>query len=311
MSEQKGPRGRGAKGPREERRSRMEAPGDEGGAARSLADAARPYRAAFAARFSTLLEYRGAAVAGVATQLWWGGIKVMILAAFYQAGLETAVPLSLSGAITYTWTAQALFALVPWTADPEVVQAVRSGGVSYDNLRPVDAYGFWFARSAGWLAARALPRALMLGAAAGFGLRFVGLTAWAWQAPASWAAALAFVISLGLALVVSTAVLMLLNITVVALLDERGVNALAAPFILVLSGNLLPLSLYPDGVSQLLELSPLAGILDTPLRIYLGTLSGQAAALGLLLQLFWASVIVLIGRASLAVALRRLEVQGG
>ena len=43
----------------------------------------RPYRAAFAARFQLMLQYRAAALAGFATQCWWGGLKVMIFAAFY------------------------------------------------------------------------------------------------------------------------------------------------------------------------------------------------------------------------------------
>ena len=41
-------------------------------------DAARPYFAAFASRFLLMLQYRAAAVAGFATQCWWGAIKVMI-----------------------------------------------------------------------------------------------------------------------------------------------------------------------------------------------------------------------------------------
>jgi len=44
--------------------------------------ASRPYLAAFRARFQLMLQYRTAALAGFATQCWWGGIKIMVLAAF-------------------------------------------------------------------------------------------------------------------------------------------------------------------------------------------------------------------------------------
>lgn len=44
-----------------------------------------PYRAAFASRFLLVMQYRSAAIAGFVTQCWWGGLKVMILAAFYGA----------------------------------------------------------------------------------------------------------------------------------------------------------------------------------------------------------------------------------
>lgn len=275
------------------------------------ADAGRPYRAAFSARFSALLEYRSAALAGVVTQLWWGGIKAMALAAFYATRADADAALSLPDAITYTWTAQALFALVPWTADPHVVQAVQSGSVAFDGVRPVDPYLFWYARSAGWLAARTLPRALLLSAIVALGFRALGLDAWAWQAPASLAAAAASCLSLLLGLLLSTSVLMLLNVAVVMLLEERGVNALAAPVMLVFTGNVLPLGLYPGAVSQLLLVQPLAGIFDIPQRIYHGAMAGPMLAIGLGLQSFWTIALVLAGRAALAAALRRLDVQGG
>ncbi|MDZ4054146.1 MAG: hypothetical protein U1E24_12930 [Phenylobacterium sp.] len=65
-------------------------------------DAARPYLAAFSSRFLLMLQYRAAAIAGFATQCWWGGIKVMIYAAFFAAAPAAAAasPMSLAQAIT-------------------------------------------------------------------------------------------------------------------------------------------------------------------------------------------------------------------
>ena len=39
---------------------------------------------------------------------------------------------------------------------------MRTGGVGYDRLRPLDAYGYWYARTLGWMLARALPRAVLM-----------------------------------------------------------------------------------------------------------------------------------------------------
>jgi ABC-2 type transport system permease protein len=278
------------------------------------ANEARPYRAAFAARYATLLAYRSAALAGVVTQCWWGAIKVMILSAFYAAdagGSSRRAPISLPDAITYTWISQALFAMLPWTADPDVVQDVKSGAVAYDRLRPVDTYVLAYARSAGWLAGRTLPRALLLAAITLVGLPLVGLRAWAWQLPSNAWAALGFAASIALALALSAAVLMVINAIVIALYDERGVNALSVPIILLLSGSLLPLALYPEGLRPLLLVQPLAGLLEIPLRIYFGDLAGKHAVSGLLLQLFWTTALVLLGRLILRRAFDRLRLQGG
>ena len=276
-----------------------------------LRELARPYRAAFASRFLQMLQYRSAALAGFATQCWWGGIKVMVLAAFFGGATAAGAPMSLAQAITYTWLAQGLLALLPWLGDPEVALAVRTGSVAYDRLRPVDAYTLWFARSAGWIAARVLPRIALMLAFSAVVLPLVGLGEWAWKPPESVAAGLAFLVSSLLALLLSTAMVMLLNIAAVAALNERGINALAGPVVIVFSGNLLPLVLLPDAWQTALLLQPFAGVMDIPARIYFAQLGGVQALVGLGLQCAWIVVLVAFGRLAMGRTMRRLEVQGG
>jgi ABC-2 type transport system permease protein len=272
--------------------------------------AVRPYLATFSARFQLLLQYRTAALAGFVTQLWWGGIRLMVFAAFYGAN-AAAAPISLTDAITYVWLGQALLALQPWIADPEVGQAVRTGGVGYDRLRPLDAYAFWYARTVAWMLARALPRAALMVLAAGIVLPLVGFEAWAWRPPSGLGAALLFIPAFALMIALSAAVLMLANIVVVASLNERGVNAILSPLVIVFSGSLLPLNFYPDAWQPFLHLQPLAGIVDIPFRIYFADLSGTAALQGLALQAGWTVVLIGIGRLAMERVMRKLEMQGG
>jgi ABC-2 type transport system permease protein len=277
------------------------------------ADLIRPYRAAFASRFLQMLEYRSAALAGFATQCWWGGIKIMVLAAFYDSAavpaLTAAMPLA--QAITYVWLGQGLLALLPWTGDPEVAQAVRSGALAYDRLRPVDVYSMWFVRSAGWIAARVLPRVALMAAFAGLALPLLGLRDWAWQAPPGLAAGLVFAASAAMALLLSAALVMLLNVANAATLSERGINAVAVPLVIVLSGNLLPLSLLPSAWQTALLLQPLAGLLDIPVRLYFGQLTLWPALGGLGLQAFWVAVLIAVGRWAMDRTMRTVEIQGG
>lgn len=271
-----------------------------------------PYRAAFASRFLLVLQYRSAAVAGFLTQCWWGGLKVMILAAFYgasQAG--NAAPITLAQAITYSWLTQALLMMLPWMGDPEVSAAVRTGAVTYDRLRPVDAYAFWFVRSAGWIAARLVPRAILMFLFAGAALPLVGLGDWSWRPPADLAATLGFAVSALLALLLSSGMMMLINIITLATLTDRGANAISLPLVVALSGSLLPLALFPDWLQTVLLIQPFAGLLDIPIRIYMGKLVGAGAIGGLGLQLLWIVAVIALGRVAMSRALRRLEVQGG
>ncbi|RTQ32194.1 ABC transporter permease [Variovorax gossypii] len=276
-------------------------------------DLARPYIAAFASRFQQMLQYRTAALAGFAAQCWWGGIKVMVFAAFYGGATASgaSTSMSLAQAVTYTWLAQGLLVLLPWLGDPEVAQAVRTGAVAYDRLRPVDAYALWFVRSAGWIAARVLPRIALMAAFAMVALPLLGLGEWAWQLPAGAAAGLAFALSSVFALLLSTSMVMLLNVAATAALNERGISAVTTPVVIVFSGNLLPLAMLPDAWQAALLLQPLAGLMDIPARLYFGQLQGWQAVGGLGLQVFWIAVLVALGHMAMGRTMRSLQVQGG
>lgn len=273
---------------------------------------ARPYLAAFSSRFLLMLQYRAAAIAGFATQCWWGTIKVMVYAAFYNAStLAAGAPIALGQVITYTWLGQAFLALIPWGCDPDVALAVRSGAVAHDRLRPVDTYSLWYARAAGWMTARALPRAALMFLLAGIALPLFGLPQWSWAPTPGVGQAGLFALSLALVVALSSAITMLLNISVVTTLNDRGVNSIVAPFTIVLSGSLIPLPLFPDWMHTVLFVQPLAGVLDIPFRIYSGNLSGAAALAGIGLQVFWTLVLVGVGRWWMGRVMRSLQVQGG
>jgi ABC-2 type transport system permease protein len=273
-------------------------------------DALRPYRAMLVSHFQLMLQYRAAALAGFATQCWWGAMKVMILAAFY-VGQAGAAPMPLHDAIDYVWLGQALLALLPWSGDGQVAEAVRTGAVAYERLRPADTYTLWFARAAGGMIARVLPRAALMVAVAGVALPLLGLQAWSLRLPSGFEAGGLFAVSLAAAVLLSASIRTLLSIVVVATLNDRGPNTLAMPIVNIMSGSIVPLAFFPDGVAQALRLLPLAGVVDIPFRIYLGELTGTAALGGIGLQLGWTAIIAFAGRAWLESAMARLQVQGG
>ena len=60
-----------------------------------------------------------------------------------------------------------------------------------------------------------------------------------------------------------------------------------------------------------MRLQPLAGLADTPFRIYFGEVTGPDAAAAIALQLFWAATLVVLGRIWLGRTMQTLQVQGG
>jgi ABC-2 type transport system permease protein len=269
----------------------------------------RPYLAALRARFHLTLQYRAAALAGVATQFWWGGMKIMILAAFYHGA--AGAPMSLTQVVTYTWLGQAFLVLLPWYADPDVTEMVRTGAVAYERLRPVDTYAYWYARALAWAIARVIPRAIPIALIAGLLLPAVGLETWSLRPPPSVGAGVLFAVSMACAALLSTAMVQIITGVVVATLSDRGANAMAPALSNLLSGGIVPLLLFPAGLRDALFLQPFAGLVDIPYRIYLGQLAGQGALAGIGLQLGWTLVLALLGRAFLGRSLARLQLQGG
>jgi len=270
-----------------------------------------PYLAVFAARFQVMLQYRAAALAGFATQCWWGALKIMIYAAFFAGAAAGAQPISLAHAVTYTWLGQAFLVLQPWNADPEVAEMVRSGAVAYERVRPVDAYAWWYARAMAWSLARVLPRAALMVVAVAAILPLAGLERWSLRPPAGLEAGSLFVASMAAATLLSAAMTLLIDVVVVASMTDRGANTLAMPLVGLLSGGILPLAFFPTWLHTPLRLQPFAGLVDTPFRIYFGDLAGVDALGGIALQLAWTGVLVALGRWWLGGVMSRLQVQGG
>jgi len=273
------------------------------------AGALRPYRAVFRARFALLLQYRAAALAGFGTQCWWGAIKVMVFAAFLSG--PVASPMTLRQTIDYIWLGQALLTMLPWSADPEIALMVRSGDVAYERLRPLDAYAYWYARAVARRTATPLLRAIPMVAAVGLVLPSLGLGRWGLSAPAGVAAASTFALSMVLVVALASAFSVVLDLLVVATLSERGVNTFVAPFSIVFSGNLIPLPMLPEWLQPAMRYQPFAGLLDFPLRIYSGHLTGADALAALARQAVWLVLFVAVGRALAKVVMSRLQTQGG
>jgi viologen exporter family transport system permease protein len=269
-----------------------------------------PYLTVFAGRLQVTLQYRAAAFAGFITQCWFGVMRILIFAAFYAGGAAHA-PMSLANAVTYTWLGQAFLAFLPWAADPDVAEMVRSGAVAYERVRPVDTYAWWYMRALAWSVARVLPRAALMVAFASVLLPLVGLGKWGLPAPPTLAAAGLFALSaLGMVLL-SASITLIINVIMTAALTDRGPNTLVAPIVNMFSGVVVPLAFFPDAVRPWLRAQPFAGLVDIPFSIYFGGISGWGAVGAIALQFGWTAALILIGHAWLGRVMRRLVVQGG
>jgi ABC-2 type transport system permease protein len=268
---------------------------------------ALPYLAVLRARFTLMLQYRTAAWAGVATQFWFGAIRVLVLVAFYQGTGNQ--PMNLSQTITYIWLGQAFLAMLPWAPDPEIAAGVESGNVGYERLRPVDTYLLWFARALAWRVANTSLRVGPVFVLAALILPLTQMADLRWRLPVGAVAGALFLVSISLTALLSAAITVLLNIVTTAVRTPRAAFFLMG-FTNFFSGLVVPLALLPGWAQGFLLWQPFAGIADIPFRIYSGALAGSMAWQGLAAQALWIVLLALLGRWWLDRVMTRIDMQG-
>lgn len=273
----------------------------------------KPYLAILDARFRVLLQYRAAAISGVITQLFWGGIRIMILEAFYRRSAGVGAPISFAQAVVYVWLGQAFLGMLPWNADGDLRAMIRRGDVACELTRPVDLYWNWYVRAIAQRLAPTLLRCIPIAIVAGLLLRLTALGEWSLQAPAGSAAAGAFVAAMLGALLLTAAITTILHISLLWSLGSEGVSILVLAGGTLLTGLVVPLPLFPDWMVPYLQYSPFAFLGDVPFRLYCGQIPPAPGQVGhlLLVELAWIIVLVLFGRWLLNQGLRRLVIQGG
>ncbi|NMM50954.1 ABC transporter permease [Paenibacillus aquistagni] len=257
-------------------------------------------------RFQLGLQYRAAALAGLATQLFFGFIFIMVFEAFYAFGPKDP-GMTLEQVITYSWLKQAFLSLMMlWIRDNELFQLITSGNIAYELCRPCRTYDFWYAKLLGQRLASAALRCLPILIIVLFLPAPYGLTP-----PADAASLLLFFIALMVGTFMVVAISMLIYISVFVTMNPSGSILLFAVFSEFLAGFIIPVPLMPEWMQRIVYMLPFHYTVDFPLRIFTGHIPKMEAIQGIGMQLIWLSVLVLLGAWLMKRILRKVVVQGG
>jgi len=262
----------------------------------------KSYLSLIKARFLSLLQYRAAAIAGLGTQLFWGLIRIMIYQAFYSS-TSKVMPMSPENTITYIWLAQGFLLLVPWHMDRELMTTIRSGNVAYEIIRPLDCYWYWFTKSLAFRTApvllRAVPLFLIVIPFFGMGL------------PPDIFCFLSFLLSLCTAVILSSVITVLFNITLFWTTSGIGIYRVLPSLMMLLCGTIIPLPLLPEYLQFIIKILPFRGIIDSPIRLYMGHLPFFALPEILTHQIIWIIVFIIAGRFLISRGIKKITIQGG
>ena len=262
----------------------------------------KPYLSVFRLRWRMEMQYRGAVIGGFVCQVFFGLVLIALYRALYDSRPQT---MPIEAVATYVWLQQSFFRMV-LSSDPELADKIRTGSIAYDLCRPIDLYGYYYFRIVAQKAVGSLLRGIPM-----LVFAFCLPDGWRMQLPVSLPACMLSIGSLFLGLLCVSAIENITMGITMRTLDPRGVQAMLNLLMAILSGNILPLTLYPDRWQRVITLLPYAQLLDSPIRLYTGMRQVSEAYFVLFLQLFWTLALISLGLLLWKRNRARLTVQGG
>lgn len=260
-----------------------------------------PYWACFRLRALLETQYRGAALGGMATQLFFALALICLYRALYAGGDER----ELRELVTYVWLQQMLFrALI--STDTELNEQISKGNIAYTLLRPVDQQLWWSCRQLAIKVMGAFMRLLPM-----LALQCLLPSDYRMLPPESAVSAAQFAASLVLGLLCLTQIASLVDGIVMMTLDRRGAASIVNLAMAALSGNVIPLTLFPQPLQRLMRYQPFAQALDAPIRMYQHAQTAAEWGLNTGVQLLWLLALTALARALWKRQLGRMIVQGG
>jgi ABC-2 type transport system permease protein len=257
-------------------------------------------------RFVNGMQYRAAALAGMATQLFFGFVFIMIFAAFYS-GSSGSAPISLQELITYVWLQQVFLSFIMlWFRDQELFDLITSGNIAYELCRPLGLYPHWYAKLLAQRFASAMLRCFPI-----LFITFLLPEPYRMSAPPSLASFLLFLATLLLGLLVIVSISMLIYISVFWTMSPIGSILMISVAGEFLAGMIIPVPLMPGWLQSIAYVLPFRWTADFPFRVYSGHIPVTEAAWGIGIQLLWLSLLVIVGQWLMRKALRAVVVQGG
>ena len=264
------------------------------------------YLSYFKLRFITNLQYRTAAWAGIATQIFFGFVYIMVYIAFYESG-SAKLPMSLPQLITYVWLNQALLSLFNLMyKDQELFNLVKTGNIAYELARPKNLYFLWYAKIIGQRLAMVILRGIPF---------FIFLLflpePYRMIAPPSITNLILFIATLITGTLLMTALITLYPVITMHTLNEKGIVGIIIAIADILSGVVVPIPFFPKFLQVISSYLPFQYISDLPFRIYVGNIGITEGLIGLGIQILWILILIPLGYILMHKSLKKVVVQGG
>jgi ABC-2 type transport system permease protein len=188
--------------------------------------------------------------------------------------------------------------------DWQIAADIREGNISQFLLKPVDYLWYrlclFFSGRIAYISMACIPLAIFIFC---FRNYFVP--------PASGMALIAFFASLVLTALLQFFLSYSMAMLAFWILEISTLIFILFAFEYLASGHMFPLNMLPPGIQHILAFTPFPSMLYVPISIYMGNLTGNGIALGLLTQLFWVMMMYALARFMWRSGIKKYAAFGG
>lgn len=253
-------------------------------------------------RMQTMLAYR----MEVLTYTIMQALIMLSVGFFWKAaygGAEAAHGVTGNSMITYTVISALMGSMYYMGVEDRIADAVKSGSIATDMIKPVNLFGMYLAEDMGNLVICFFRSTLPI--------FIVALVIFGLPVPASAQHFLLFLPSFALGYGINWTFSALFAMISFTAIDLGPAFSVKYHFVNMLSGALVPIWFFPEWLKMAVNCLPFVYMFQTPLGIYIGKYSVSESLLALGVQAVWFTVLT----AMVVFAQKRIEkrvlIQGG
>ncbi|MHB1393052.1 MAG: ABC transporter permease [Clostridia bacterium] len=218
-------------------------------------------------------------------------------------GIDSVAGVNESQMLTYAMMSIILASFYSGNVENTIQDRITRGDIAIDLFRPVNLLLCYLAEDVGIAVSSVISKLIPL----------LIIMAVFIQAPivASPGAFILFLLSTFLSFMISWLISALIGLLCFWVLQLGEIKTIKDGIILLLSGKIIPLWLFPKGVQKVLEFLPFHYIYQTPLSIYIGKLPPEKIVSSMSIQLVWVMLFTALLCFGWSRARKRVLIQGG
>ena len=253
-------------------------------------------------KLMVFLTYRFEVLTSLGTNLIIAVTNLFLWKTAYR-GIDSVAGVNENQMLTYAMLSIVLGAFFSCNVENTIQDRITRGDIAVDLFRPVNLLLCYLAEDIGIAASSVISKLIPL--------LLIMVVFIQVPAAAGFAAFILFLISTVQSFLISWLISALIGLLCFWVLQLGELKTIKDGIVLLLSGKIIPLWLFPKEAQRVLELLPFQYIYQTPLSIYIGQLPPEKVVSSMTVQLIWVILFTALLCFGWRGARKRVLIQGG